>query len=390
MTAMPRAAVFHPELRGGAGSEANAVWFAQAIRGMARVTLVSMGPIDLPGLDGIHGTSLSRGDIETVSLPLPRAPRCRFDALRAYRLGRWAKAHAGEFDLLVSTYNLMDFGKRGLQLIADVSYDDGLRRSLHPPAGGLRSVLYAESPLRSLYLRLGRAIAGQSRDGWRRNLTLANSRWTRDVFESRFKAPCGVLYPPVAADSAPVPWGEKENGFVVLARMAPEKGVERVIAILDEVRRAGCDVHLHILGREDDRRTTGIVRRLCRERADWAHYEGFVTGERKNEFLTRHRYGLSGCRHEAFGIAVAELAAAGAIVWVPRGGGQVEIVGREDLVYDDEQDAARKIARVLGGGERQAELTRHLAARTALFSTARFVEEARAIVRGFLDGESRT
>jgi glycosyltransferase involved in cell wall biosynthesis len=187
-----------------------------------------------------------------------------------------------------------------------------------------------------------------------------------------------------------VPWGEKENGFVVLARMAPEKGLEKIVAILDEVRRAGCDVHLHILGREDDRRTTGIVRRLCRERAGWAHYEGFVTGERKNEFLARHRYGLSGCRHEAFGIAVAELATAGAIVWVPRGGGQVEIVGREDLVYDDERDAARKIVCVLGGEERQAALTRHLAARTALFSTTRFVEEARAIVRGFLDGESRT
>ena len=390
MTAPARAAVFHPELRGGAGSEAAAAWLAQAVGAVARVTLVSMGPVDLAKLDELHGTGLSQRDIDTVSLPVPKAFGRRFDALRAYRLGRWAKAHAAEFDLLISAYNPMDFGRRGLQFIADVSFDDALRRALHPPAGGPRSLLYARSPLRSLYLRLARAMAGQSRAGWRRNVTYANSRWTRDLFQSRFKAPCDVLYPPVAAAAAAGPWTERENGFVVLARMAPEKGLERVVAILEEVRRSGSDVHLHILGREDDRRTTETVRRLCRDRAGWAHYEGFVTGERKNEFLARHRYGLSGCRHEAFGMAVAELAAAGAVVWVPRGGGQVEIVGEEALIYEDERDAARKIVGVLADPAEQASLSRHLALRAALFSTSRFVEEAGAIARGFLDGEGRT
>jgi glycosyltransferase involved in cell wall biosynthesis len=380
-------AVFHPELRGGAGSESGAVWFAQAVADMARVTLVSMGPVDLARLDEMHGTRVSRSAIDTVSLSIPRPLRRRFDALRAWRLGRWAKAHAGEFDVLVSTYNLMDFGRRGLQIVVDASFDDGLRRSLHPAPAGARRVFYANSPLRSLYLRLGRALARQSRDGWRQNMTLASSRWLRDVFETRLGAPCGLLYPPVDDGVASVPPDERENGFVVLARMAPEKGVERTIAILDEVRRAGHDVHLHILGREDDQRTTNRVRELCRERAGWAHFEGFVTGGQKKEFLARHRYGLSGCRHEAFGIAVAELAQAGAIVWVPRGGGQVEIVGREDLVYDDERDAARKIIRVLEDGTARADLARDLAARASQFSTGRFVTEVRAIVREFLAGE---
>jgi glycosyltransferase involved in cell wall biosynthesis len=387
MKPLPRVAILHPELRGGAGSESGAVWFAQAVADIAGVTVVSMGPVDLARLDEMHGTSLSRMAIATVSLPIPRPLGRRFDALRAWRLGRWAKAHAGEFDLLVSAYNLMDFGRRGLQIVVDVSFDDGLRRSLHPAPPGAKRLLYAKSPLRSLYVRLGRALAGQSRDGWRRNITLASSRWLGEIFETRLGAPCGLLYPPVDDGAASVPWDERENGFVVLARMAPEKGVERTIAILDEVRRAGHNVHLHILGREDDRRTTDRVRELCRERAGWARFEGFVTGERKKEFLVRHRYGLSGCRHEAFGIAVAELAKSGAIVWVPRGGGQVEIVGREDLVFDDERDAARKIIRVLEDGTARANLARDLAARTSQFSTGRFVTEVRAIVREFLAGE---
>ena len=128
MTSLPRAAILHPELRGGAGSEATAVWLAQAIGEVCRVTLVSMGPVDLPKLNGIYGTSLSAARTETVSIPIPRGLECRFDALRSYRLGRWAKKNACGFDLMISSYNVMDFGKRGIQFIADFSFDDGLRR----------------------------------------------------------------------------------------------------------------------------------------------------------------------------------------------------------------------------------------------------------------------
>ncbi len=47
-------------------------------------------------------------------------------------------------------------------------------------------------------------------------------------------------------------------------------------------------------------------------------------------------------------MAPAELARAGCIVWVPRGGGQMEIVGDEPaLMYDSEDDAVAKIVRTL-------------------------------------------
>ena len=38
---------------------------------------------------------------------------------------------------------------------------------------------------------------------------------------------------------------------------------------------------------------------------------------------------LHGMREEHFGMAPAEMARAGVIVWVPNGGGQMEIVGDE-------------------------------------------------------------
>jgi hypothetical protein len=67
----------------------------------------------------------------------------------------------------------------------------------------------------------------------------------------------------------------------------------------------------------------------------------------------------------------------------------VEIVDNEDLIYDSDEDAARKICRVLEDADRQAALGRHLGARAALFGSGRFVEEARRVVGGFLNGGVR-
>ncbi len=341
MRARPKAAILHPALRGSGGSEGTAAWLAEALKETCRATLVSIGPVDLARLDAVYGTHLGPDRIKTVSLPLPRGLGRRFDALRSYRLGRWAKARSAEFDIMISSYNVMDFGRPGLQYINDFSFDDGLRRSLHPAeTGGLLGAAHRRTALRSLYLRFGRALSRQSEAGWRRNTTYACSAWVKEVLGRSLDLQSAVLYPPVPAEFADGPWEERENGFVVLARLRPEKQVERTIAILDEVRRAGHDVHLHILGDGDDPRYSDRLQKLCRASGGWARLEGFAAGEKKRAFLAGHRFGISGCRNEAFGIGVAEMAAAGCLVWVPRGGGQVEIVAHDDLIYEDDGKAA--------------------------------------------------
>lgn len=83
-------------------------------------------------------------------------------------------------------------------------------------------------------------------------------------------------------------------------------------------------------------------------------------------------------------MAPAELARAGVIVWVPRGGGQMEVVGHEPaLMYGDEDEAARKITAVLQDSAAQERLRRQLAALASQFSTDRFMREVRAIVTAF-------
>jgi hypothetical protein len=74
-------------------------------------------------------------------------------------------------------------------------------------------------------------------------------------------------------------------------------------------------------------------------------------------------------------------------VFVPDGGGPVEIVGDDHrLRFASVDDAAGKILATLRDPIGQAALRAHLAARAAGFSTERFVTRLREIVRSFGDG----
>ena len=83
-------------------------------------------------------------------------------------------------------------------------------------------------------------------------------------------------------------------------------------------------------------------------------------------------------------MAPAELARAGAIVWVPRGGGQMEIVGNEpSLMFESDDDAVDKIVATLTNVVEQRRLRDWLAVTSEQFSTAHFMQQVREIVSDF-------
>jgi len=380
----PRVAVVHPQLVAGGGSEACAMWTLQALQDECRLTLVTMGRPDLGSMNRKYGTTVDENKIEGRFLRLPPGTRKRFDALRGFRLARYCRRHARDFDAMISAYNVMDFGVPGIQVIADLSFDDGLRRELDFAGGVAESAFHKASVGRSLYLGLARALTGSRGDDWKRNLTVANSEWTRDLLRERFGVASNVVYPPVVGDFPAVPWSEREDGFVFIGRLVPEKGVHRVIEILGDVRKEK-PVHLHIIGRRGPAATAREIEELCRRHAEWVHLEGEMYSPEKERFLAGHKYGISGRRSEAFGIAVAEMVKAGCLVWVPDGGGQTEILAHPELIYAGRDEAVAKIRGVLTEPEKQTRLRDHLRARAGLFSAERFVREMRVIVREFLE-----
>ncbi len=93
---------------------------------------MTMGATSLGRLNEAYGTALDANRIGIVRIPLPRLLRRRGDAPGApLWLARAARARrASTTILLFSSYNVMDFGRRGLQYVSDFSFDDSLRRAL--------------------------------------------------------------------------------------------------------------------------------------------------------------------------------------------------------------------------------------------------------------------
>ena len=381
-------AIVHPHFRPGGGSEAKPLWIIETLKRSYDITLITMGRINLDEMNHAYGTDLQPNDCKIISIPIPIYFQNKFDALRGYRLVRYCKKHAADYDLIISTYNVMDFGLKGLQFIADFSFDDELRRRYDFSGHSPQNFLYRKSPARSIYLRIGELLGGFSKVGWKKNTTITNSDWSGRVMRETYGIKCKTLYPPVVGDFPYIPWDERENGFVILSRLSLEKKIERIIEILERVRNRGFDIHLHICGRDDNAEYVKKLKNICAEKRDWVFMEGLVVGPKKMQVIAQHKFSISARENEPFGISVAEAVKAGCITWVPNGGGQTEIVNHPSLIYNDIEDAVNKIERVLKNKFLQNELRIHLDSHAKMFTIEKFQEEIRDLVSKFLKNEN--
>jgi glycosyltransferase involved in cell wall biosynthesis len=194
-----------------------------------------------------------------------------------------------------------------------------------------------------------------------------------------------MLYPPVWASFPAVPWAEKEDAFVMIGRIAPEKRIGRAVSIVSRLRQAGFPLKLRVCGPIGSDPYGRVVQRLCSQNADWLIPEGQVSGDRKARILASCKFGIQTCAAEAFGISVAEMARAGAIVFAPSDGGQAEILENPLLTFSSEDDAVEKIRAVLLDAALQTRLRAHLAARAEVFSIQSYVRDYRRLVATSLD-----
>ena len=380
---MKKIAIVHPKMNEVGGSEARPLWTAQALKDDYDITIITMGELDLDKFNKIHGTSLKEDEVKVIGLPIPKLFENRFDALRDYRLHRYCKSHKDNFDLFISTYNVVDFGKKGIQCIADFSFDDDIRREVDPSEdSGLKKLTYQKSILREAYMAFSKFMKGTTQTGWQENVTVVNSDWSGRLMKKYFGLESVTLYPSVQTDFPSVIWEEKRSDFISLGRISEEKKQDKLIHIISKVRKS-VNADLHIVGPVPDTKYANKLIKMAEENSSWLTLVGGLYGDNKLDFLTRFKYAIHGRDNEAFGIAVAELVKAGCIVWVPEGGGQVEIVNHPMLTYKDEADAVKKITQVLSSEALQDELRQHLHAQAQLFSSDRFMLEMKKIVDNF-------
>jgi glycosyltransferase involved in cell wall biosynthesis len=351
------------------------------------VTLITGGKVDLEQLNAYYGTDHRPGEfaVREVRMPLGLHRSAKFAGLRGALFTRECRRLARRFDVITWHYNPCDLGVPLIQFVADFSFAPGLQRALDPSIGSDRRWWYGRSILRRAYLGLCNHLAHQQEENWKHNVTVANSRWTASLLEREFGIVAHrVQFPPVPGEFPVVPWNEREEGFVCIGRVVPEKRMDAVIRILEQVRKSGHHVHLHILGALDDSPFGRKLKELAARHHEWVFLEGRTVGEKKRQLIARHRFGINARENEPFGVAPAEMVKGGSITFIANGGGHTEIVGHPLLTFKNEDDAVVTIQAVLSSVVLQETLREHLAVQAQELSAEKFMCTVRELVLEFM------
>ncbi len=383
--------VAHPWM-GRGGSEATALWTLDALQHDYDLAFVTASRVDWDELNQVYGTAVDPSRFRTLKAPvLPgvSGPN-RLVYLQQRYFGKYCRKLASSYDLCLSAYNPIDFGRPAIHLIGDFSFSEEMRKRLN--AHGPGSFQHRSNLLRRLYLALGDLIGGRrpplSRWG---GLILANSSWSVGQLEEHFGVPgAKVIYPPVTLPEAP-PGGERDPmGFVCLGRVVPEKEIERIVRILRRVRESGYPVTLHLIGNLEDSDYARGIARLIEPDRDWIVPTGFLALDAKRSVLAGRTFAIHACRIEAFGIAVAEMASMGCLPFVPSTGGAGEIIPLPELQFGDDDEAVARIIAMLENPRRVEALTAELPGLMSRFSPLNFKTQLAGHVIGFLQGKETT
>lgn len=380
-----RIGVVHPMFttRGvftGGGGEAVCAHVLEALHDRYEVTLLTFDPVDFGEMNRRFGTSLAGERIRVQRLAYPPGfarilePHTVLNEVTKSLAARQARKFKRDYDLLFSTFNEMDLGGSGLQYIHFPDMAPWLPPELET------NPLARRWPLRRIRRRLVALMTGSSVGRMKANRTLVNSQWTRRLVQAVHGIDAEVLHPPLRLDFPTIPWEQKEPGFVCAGRLLPNKRVHVLIEIVGRLRAQGFRTHLHIVGPLGDAEYGQEILRLCEQHKEWCTYEGAPERARFVELLARYRFGIHGMEHEHFGIAVAEMVAAGAVVFVPGGGGQTEIVPFQELQYSSVDEAVEKIAIVLRDEERARGFHQRLQQHIRTFSPEHFATRVRELV----------
>ena len=384
---MTAVGVVHLDLMSKGGGEAVAMNALEALQADYDLTLLTATEPDVPALNEYFNTDVDASSL-SVRLAGTLAPALHerfgvgYYVLQNALLARYARRHAEEFDLLVSTINELGLPPGSIEYVHfpfDWTVTLPYRGDIfHPTLDG-----------DSAYERLCRHVAGVTPAALRRNTVFANSEWTASAVEDAYGVRPEVLYPPVdTSEFVARPWAEREDGFVVVGRIERSKRLTEIVEVIDAVRARGHDTHLHVVGPTYDEAYRAELDSMAADR-EYVFVEGELPRSELVDRMCGHRYGIHGKSHEHFGMSVAELVAAGAITFVPESGGQCAIVHDDDrLTYRTFEAAVAKINRVLGDRSLQRELRSDRAEVERRFGRERFRERIAAAAAEAL-GESR-
>lgn len=356
------------------GAEALCAWTIQALRDVYDITLAIPFAGDMVQhaelLNAQYGTSLSSKDFSII-VPLRLTLHTflsRSWVLHTHIFMRLVRTFAREYDLCISTYNEIDFGKE----IRGVQY-------LHYPmlTSGRGTTRWSFAA--NIYRSLVPIFCGFRQERMLQNRTLTCSSWTQRIIERHYPIPVEVLYPAVPDPAVITPWETRPSQFLFVGRISPEKRVEDCIDILAAVRERGHDVSLCIVGPAPVETYAASLYYKAKA-LPWVRFYGNASALELTSLFGESRYGINGTRDEQFGIALAQMRRAGCIVFAPAQGGQMEVLGHDSRVlFSDTTDAAEKITLILGDALQAQQLQASAVQESSKFDPERFMAQMRSI-----------
>jgi len=376
--------IFHYTLTKAGGAEAKPLFIAEALKNDYDVTFVTSYASSLDELNRFYGTHLNAEDVRIIIHPLSFILK-RLKGLAVLRgaiFSRFCRKLSDSFDLVISTSNMMNFKKPGIQFMKGFGFSDAVWREFERSD---KPFFHKNNVFRRTYIHIAKRISLHSEEGFKRNLTIANSKWLAQLLEKRVGIECRVVYPPVIDGFVEFPWEQRCDDFVYIGRLAHEKRIEDIIEIVNRLREKGSRINLHLVGALVSSKYVSFLKKIAKKKGDWIVFEGLKYKDQKQNFLVKYKYGITAHPNEPFGISIAEMVKAGMIVWVPDGGGQVEIVDHPLLIYQDGSDAVEKIWEIIGDRKKQEELRAHLNKMKNIFSIEKFKREVKAIVQDYFE-----
>ncbi|MEF8774356.1 MAG: glycosyl transferase family 1, partial [Halobacteriales archaeon] len=243
---MARVAIAHNTLDFQGGADAVCLHACAALQDRHDVTLFTASetaPSDLAPRFGVAAdvdvrsppgaTAVARGLAAAAPWVGPQL------AVRSLLVGRYVRRVAGRFDVAVSTANEFALPLPSVQYVH------------YPQFNGHRLEEASGGRLNRLWTRLA-GLAPPERFPTTRTAgdttLLANSTWTADAVERLYDRRPTVVHPPVDPIADPADWPDREDGVVVVGRLAPDKRLLDAVRIVEGVRRRGHDLHLHVVG----------------------------------------------------------------------------------------------------------------------------------------------
>lgn len=382
---MARIAHIHWQFQFKGGGENVAMHVLEALRDEHDITLLTESPVNFDELNDHFGT-----DVQDIEVEIPSRAGVPSDTLLSLMRNR---LHGGRFGflrplpLIIANWVCEPYFRDAdlvINTTCEMVSDKPTIQYVHYPLHNRYRNPYSTPPENALFdwtnqLFLRAEGLNSIPDD---HLMLTNSGWTADLLDTMYDTQPRVVYPPIDTSDfgdTPAP-EERENGFVILGRITPGKKILRAIDIIEGVRSCGHDVHLHIVGATSDEEYAKKVRKTAAERR-FVSFEGQVSREELVRILETHRYGIHAQEYEHFGMAVAELVAAGILPFVHDSGGQRGIVNTQlQLMYNNEDDGVRKINEVLFGSGLESKLRAGLPDIDEKYGARHFKQKIRKIV----------